>query len=240
MASTIPNCRAYDPTYAYELTTIIQHGLKEMYEDQKNVYYYVTVMNENYAHPDMPEGAEEGIIKGMYLLREDQTDRKNRIQLLGSGTILREVEAAAEILSEKFDVACDIWSVTSFNELGRDVQSVDRWNMLHPGKKAKTSFINECLSGRGQAAVAATDYMKSYADQVRMDMPMPYTVLGTDGFGRSDTRDTLRHFFEVDRYYVCIAALHALVKQGLLKPAVVTKALKEFSIDAEKIDPMLL
>jgi pyruvate dehydrogenase E1 component len=240
LASTIPNCRAYDPTYAYELTTIIQHGLKEMYEDQKNVYYYVTVMNENYAHPDMPEGAEEGIIKGMYLLREDQTDRKNRIQLLGSGTILREVEAAAEILSEKFDVACDIWSVTSFNELGRDVQSVDRWNMLHPGKKAKTSFINECLSGRGQAAVAATDYMKSYADQVRMDMPMPYTVLGTDGFGRSDTRDTLRHFFEVDRYYVCIAALHALVKQGLLKPAVVTKALKEFSIDAEKIDPMLL
>ena len=240
LASTIPNCRAYDPTYAYELTTIIQYGLKEMYEDQKNVYYYVTVMNENYAHPDMPEGAEEGIIKGMYLLREDQTDRKNRIQLLGSGTILREVEAAAEILSEKFDVACDIWSVTSFNELGRDVQSVDRWNMLHPGKKAKTSFINECLSGRGQAAVAATDYMKSYADQVRMDMPMPYTVLGTDGFGRSDTRDTLRHFFEVDRYYVCIAALHALVKQGLLKPAVVTKALKEFSIDAEKIDPMLL
>jgi pyruvate dehydrogenase E1 component len=240
LASTIPNCRAYDPTYGYELTTIIQHGLQEMYGDQKSVYYYVTVMNENYEHPDMPEGVEEGIIKGMYLLKEDKTNRKARVQLLGSGTILREVEAAAEMLSEKYDIACDVWSVTSFNELGREVQSVDRWNMLHADKKPKLSYVKECLQNRGQAAVAATDYMKIYADQIRKDVPMEYITLGTDGFGRSDTREKLRHFFEVDRDYVCIAALYALSKEGVIKPAVVKKAMKEFDIDAEKIDPMLL
>lgn len=240
LASTIPNCRAYDPTYGYELTTIVQHGLQEMYADQKNVYYYITVMNENYEHPDMPEGAEEGIIKGMYLLKEDKTNRKARVQLLGSGTILREVEAAAEILSEKYDVACDVWSVTSFNELGRDVQSVDRWNMLHADKKPKSSYVKDCLLNRGQAAVAATDYMKAYSDQIRKDVPMEYITLGTDGFGRSDTRKKLRHFFEVDRDYVCIAALYGLSQQGVIKPAVVKKAMKEFDIDAEKIDPMLL
>ncbi|GLQ33322.1 pyruvate dehydrogenase (acetyl-transferring), homodimeric type [Litoribrevibacter albus] len=240
LASTIPNCRAYDPTYGYELTTIIQHGLQEMYGDQKSVYYYITVMNENYEHPDMPEGAEEGIIKGMYLLKEDKTNRKARVQLMGSGTILREVEAAAEYLSEKYDIACDVWSVTSFNELGRDVQSVDRWNMLHADKKPKLSYVKECLQNRGQAAVAATDYMKAYSDQIRKDVPMEYVTLGTDGFGRSDTRQKLRNFFEVDRDYICIAALYALSQQGVVKPAVVKKAMKEFNIDAEKIDPMLL
>jgi pyruvate dehydrogenase E1 component len=240
LASTIPNCRAYDPTYGYELTTIIQHGLQEMYGDQKSVYYYITLMNENYEHPDMPEGIEEGIIKGMYLLKEDSTNRKARVQLLGSGTILREVEAAAEVLSEQYDVACDIWSVTSFNELGREVQSVDRWNMLHADQKPKVSYVRECLQNRGQAAIAATDYMKAYSDQIRKDVPMEYITLGTDGFGRSDTREKLRHFFEVDRDYICVAALYALSLQGVVKPAVVKKAMKEFSIDAEKIDPMLL
>jgi len=240
LASTIPNCRAYDPTYGYELATIVQHGLQEMYADQKNVYYYITVMNENYEHPDMPEGAEEGIIKGMYLLKEDKTNRKARVQLLGSGTILREVEIAAEMLSEQYDVACDVWSATSFNELGRDVASADRWNMLHPDKKAKPSYVNECLQGRGQVAVAATDYMKAYSEQIRKDVPMDYITLGTDGFGRSDTREKLRNFFEVDRNYICVAALYGLSKQGLVKPAVVKKAMKEYGIDAEKIDPMLL
>ncbi len=240
LASTIPNCRAYDPAYGYELATIVQKGLQEMYVDQKNVYYYITLMNENYVHPDMPEGIEEGIIKGMYLLKEDTTNRKVRAQLLGSGTILREVEAAAEILSEQFDVACDVWSVTSFNELGRDVQSTDRWNMLHANEKSHLSYIRECLQNRGQVAVAATDYMKMYADQVRKDVPMEYTVLGTDGFGRSDTRKKLRHFFEVDRFYVCIGVLHALCQQGLVEASVVKKAQEEFNIDADKIDPMLL
>ena len=240
LASTIPNCRAYDPAYGYELATIVQKGLQEMYVDQKNVYYYITLMNENYVHPDMPEGIEEGIIKGMYLLKEDTTNRKVRAQLLGSGTILREVEAAAEILSEQFDVACDVWSVTSFNELGRDVQSTDRWNMLHANEKPHLSYIRECLQNRGQVTVAATDYMKMYADQVRKDVPMEYTVLGTDGFGRSDTRKKLRHFFEVDRFYVCIGVLHALCQQGLIEASVVKKAQEEFNIDADKIDPMLL
>lgn len=240
LASTIPNCRAYDPTYGYELTTIVQHGLQEMYADQKNVYYYITVMNENYEHPDMPEGAEEGIIKGMYLLKEDKTNRKARVQLLGSGTILREVEIAAEMLSEQYDVACDVWSATSFNELGRDVASADRWNMLHPDKKAKPSYVHQCLKGRGQVAVAATDYMKAFSEQIRKDVPMEYITLGTDGFGRSDTREKLRSFFEVDRNYICVAALYGLSKQGLVKPAVVKKAMKEYGIDAEKIDPMLL
>jgi len=240
LASTIPNCRAYDPTYGYELTTIVQHGLQEMYADQKNVYYYITVMNENYEHPDMPEGAEEGIIKGMYLLKEDKTNRKARVQLLGSGTILREVEIAAEMLSEQYDVACDVWSATSFNELGRDVASADRWNMLHPDKKAKPSYVHQCLKDRGQVAVAATDYMKAFSEQIRKDVPMEYITLGTDGFGRSDTREKLRNFFEVDRNYICVAALYGLSKQGLVKPAVVKKAMKEYGIDAEKIDPMLL
>ena len=240
LASTIPNCRAYDPTYGYELATIVQHGLQEMYADQKNVYYYITVMNENYEHPDMPEGAEEGIIKGMYLLKEDKTNRKARVQLLGSGTILREVEIAAEMLSEQYDVACDVWSATSFNELGRDVASADRWNMLHPDKKAKPSYVHQCLKGRGQVAVAATDYMKAFSEQIRKDVPMEYITLGTDGFGRSDTREKLRNFFEVDRNYICVAALYGLSKQGLVKPAVVKKAMKEYGIDAEKIDPMLL
>jgi pyruvate dehydrogenase E1 component len=239
LASTIPNCIAYDPTFAYELAVIVQDGMRRMYQDQEDVYYYITVMNENYAHPAMPEGVEKGILKGMYLLREGKAKKNQpKAQLLGSGTILREVIAGAELLEKDFGVAADIWSVTSFNELRRDGLATQRWNMLHPEAEPRSSYVEQCLKDRPGAVIAATDYMKTFADQIRGLLPgANYLVLGTDGFGRSDTRRQLRKFFEVDRHYVAVAALKALADQEAVPRDKVTEAIQKYGIDPEKPNP---
>ncbi|MDQ2075352.1 pyruvate dehydrogenase (acetyl-transferring), homodimeric type [Marinimicrobium sp. ABcell2] len=238
LANTIPNCRSYDPTYSYEVAVIVQDGLKRMYQDKENCYYYITLMNENYVHPDMPKGAEEGIIKGMYQLEKGTGKKKNRVQLMGSGTILQEVRAAAEILRKDFSVEADVWSMTSINELTRDGQRATRWNLLHPTETPRKPYITEQLEGKDGPVVIATDYMKNYAEQLRAYIPSDYYVLGTDGFGRSDSREKLRHFFEVDRHFVVVASLKALADQGKVKPDVVSKAIKQFGIDPDKADPL--
>ena len=218
---------------------IVQDGMKRMFDDRENWFYYLTTMNENYVQPGLPEGAEEGIVKGMYRLAEAGS-AKHSVTLMGAGTILNEVRAAAEILSEQFDVAADIWSLTSVNELVREGQGVDRWNLLHPSEKPRQSYIAEQLGDSSEPVIVATDYMKSYAEQMRAYIKQPMYVLGTDGFGRSDSRAALRHFFEVDRYFVVVTALKALADQGAIKPTVVAKAIKEFGIDPEKSNPLYL
>jgi len=241
LASTIPNCISYDPTFAYEVVVIVRDGIRRMFQDQEDVYYYITLMNENYQHPAMPAGAEEGIVKGLYLLQEGRkTDKKNaapRVQLMGSGTILREVIAAADLLRDDWKVDADIWSATSFNELRRDGMSADRWNLLHPTKPARKSYIESALEGHAGPVIAATDYMRSYAEQVRRHIPRRFEVLGTDGFGRSDYRAKLRQFFEVNRYYVVVAALKTLADEGTLKADVVAKAIAKYGLDTERPDP---
>ena len=239
LSSVIPNCVSYDPTYAYELAVIIQNGLTRMVEKQEDVYYYITVMNENYEHPAMPKGVETGILKGMYLLAESKAKSKKRVQLLGSGTILREVLAAAGLLQKDWGVAADIWSATSFTELRREGLAADRWNLLHPEGKARVSYVEQCLAKHAGPVIAASDYMKTFAEQIRPFVPRDrvYRVLGTDGFGRSDTRAQLRHFFEVNRYWVTIAALRALVDQGELKAKTVAEAIAQYGIDPAKPDP---
>jgi len=238
VAATIPNCRSYDPTFAYELSVILHHGMKVMYEEQQNVFYYVTVMNENYPQPAMPEGVEDGIIRGMYLYRQGSR-KKKRVQLLGSGSILREVIAAAHMLEDEWNVAADIWSVTSFNELRRDGLDAERWNMLHPTRKARTSYVAQQLEKAAGPAVAATDYIRSYADQIRPYLgDRHYVTLGTDGFGRSDLRSQLRKHFEVNRHYVVVAALKALADTGEIEPKVVAQAIKAYKIDPEKPNPV--
>ncbi|KDE40874.1 Pyruvate dehydrogenase E1 component [Nitrincola lacisaponensis] len=236
MAQMIPNCVSYDPTYGYELTVIIQDGLKRMFQDQENKFYYITTLNENYQHPDMPAGAEEGIIKGMYLLEEGKK-ADLRVQLMGCGSILREVREAAEILRNEFGVEADVWSTTSINELRRDAQAVYRWNMLHPEEQPRESYIEQALKGHEGPVIASTDYMRMFADQLREYIPRRYKVLGTDGFGRSDSRAKLREFFEVNRYYVVVAALKALQEEGKLEAAVVAKAMQKFHINPEKPAP---
>jgi pyruvate dehydrogenase E1 component len=243
LAGTIPNCISYDPTYAYELAVIIHRGLQQMYVEQENVYYYITVMNENYAHPPLPEGSEENIVKGLYLLRdsgaggEQATDAGLCVQLMGSGTILREAERAAEILGEEFNVSADVWSATSFNQLCRDGLEVERWNRLHPEEAPRKSHVEECLAYRRGPVVAASDYMKSYAEQIRQFVPSLYVTLGTDGFGRSDRRSDLRSHFEVDRHHIVVAALKALADEGDVPFATVSEAIKRFGIDTEKANP---
>jgi len=239
LASTIPNCVSYDPTFAYELAVIIQDGLRRMYQEQEDVYYYITVMNENYTHPAMPEGVEKGILKGMYLFSEGKaTKNAPRVQLLGSGTILREVIAGAALLEKDFGIAADVWSVTSFNQLRRDGLEAQRWNMLHPESDPRLNHIEICLKDRPGPVIAATDYMKLYADQVRAFVPTHhFSVLGTDGFGRSDTRKQLRKFFEVDRNYIAVAALKALADQEALPRKTVSEAIKKYGIDPEKPNP---
>lgn len=240
LAGTIPNCRSYDPTYAYELAVIIRQGIKEMVEEGKSIFYYLTVLNENYIQPALPKtkGVEEAIVKGMYLLEADKSKSKQRVQLLGAGSILREVRAAAEILRKEFKVAADVWSVPSFNELRRDGLEVERWNRLHPTAKPKKAYITECLEKAQGPVIASTDYMKLLADQVRQWVPTDYKVLGTDGFGRSDSRANLRNFFEVDRHWIVVAALEALAARGEIKPKVVADAIKQFGIDPEKTNPL--
>jgi pyruvate dehydrogenase E1 component len=237
VAATVPNCRAYDPTYHYELAVILHEGLERMYRDGENVFYYVTVLNENYSHPPMPEGVRDGIVKGMYLLREGPSG-KLRVQLLGSGAILREVIAAADLLEQDWDIAADIWSVTSFNELRREGLDIHRANLMQPEQAPQLSYVEQCLGLRQGPVVAATDYMRAYADQIRSFVPHRYAVLGTDGYGRSDTREKLREFFEVDRRYVVAAALKALADEGEIPAARVREAFSKYEIDTKKPNPV--
>ena len=236
-AAFIPNCRAYDPTFAYELTVILRDGMKKMYEEQHNVFYYVTVMNENYVQPVMPDGVEDGIIRGLYLYRQGSR-KKKRVQLLGSGTILREVIAAAALLEDEWNVAADVWSATSFTELRREAIDVERWNMLHPMDKPRVAYVSEALGGHKGPVVAATDYMRSFPDQIRPYLgDRHYLTLGTDGFGRSDLRSQLRKFFEVNRHYVVVAALKALADVGEVDSSLVAQAIKAYKIDPDKPNP---
>ena len=238
MASFIPNCVSYDPTYAYEIAVIVQDGLRRMIGEQEDVFYYLTVMNENYHHPAMPEGVEEGIIKGLYPLSKGAGKKDApHVQLLGSGTILREVEAAAGLLKE-YGVVADVWSAPSMNELRRDGLDAERWNRLHPEEKPRTSWVAQQLDGKPGPVIVATDYMKTYSDQIRQFVKAPFVALGTDGFGRSDTREKLREFFEVDRRSVALAALNALAGAGTIERNVVTKAIAAFGLDADKPNPM--
>jgi len=243
MSATIPNCVSYDPTFAHEVAVILQAGLKRMVDNQENVWYYVTLMNENYPQPGLKKGQEEGILKGMYRLHEGPAGSGlgrsiPRVQLLGSGTILREVLAGAELLEKDFGVAADIWSVTSFNELRRDGIETARWNMLHPEETPRLSHVEQCLKDRDGPVVAATDYMKLFSDQVRAFLQDKHFIaLGTDGFGRSDTREKLRRFFEVDRHYVAVAALKALADTEVVPPKKVAEAIGRYGIDPNKPNP---
>jgi len=235
IAATIPNCVAYDPAYAGELAVILHDGLRRMYERQESVFYYVTVMNENYVQPALVPGSEAGVLKGMYLFR---AATGAQVQLLGAGTIMNEVIAAADLLATDFGIAADVWSVTSFNELRRDGLDTARWNLLHPEATARTPYVEQCLAGRAGPVVAATDYMKAYADQIREWVPAPYRVLGTDGFGRSDTRARLREHFEVDRRYIAVAALAALAETDAVPRARIGEAIARYGIDPEKPNPV--
>lgn len=238
LASTIPNCRTYDPTYGYELAVIIREGSRRMMEEQENIFYYLTVMNEAYAQPAMPEGVEEGIIRGMYLLEEAKEKGKQHVQLMGSGTILREVREAATLLQNNYSISADIWSVTSFNELRRDGLAVERWNRLHPTEAPRLTYVEQNLAERSGPVIAATDYMKLYAEQVRQWVPGNFKALGTDGFGRSDSRRKLRDFFEVDRRWIAYTALTALVENGELQPEVLVEAQATFGLNPNKANPL--
>ncbi|WP_432261438.1 pyruvate dehydrogenase (acetyl-transferring), homodimeric type [Cupriavidus sp. TMH.W2] len=237
---TIPNCISYDPTFAYELAVIIQDGLRRMVQEQEDVYYYITVMNENYEHPAMPEGAQEDILKGMYLFRrgKEGTAGQPRVQLLGAGTIFREVIAAARLLDEDWGVQADLWGCPSFTELAREGNAAVRWNLLHPGETPRRAHVEQCLAPMRGPVIAATDYVRALAEQIRPFVPRRYAVLGTDGYGRSDTREQLRHFFEVDRYWVTVTALKALVDDGAIDSAVVQQALQKYGLDPEKPYPL--
>jgi pyruvate dehydrogenase E1 component len=237
LASTIPNCVAYDPTYAYEVAVIVQDGLRRMFTEHEDVFFYLTVMNENYVQPPMPEGAEEGILRGLHLVAPAPESEAPRVQLLGSGTILREVLAAAQLLEQDFGIAADVWSATSFNELRRDGMEAERWSRLHPTQAPRQSWVQQCLGGRQGPVIASTDYMRTFADQIRPYVDGRYEVLGTDGYGRSDFRAKLRAFFEIDRRHVALAALHALAQEGTIEPDVVQQAIDKYEIDPEAVAP---
>jgi pyruvate dehydrogenase E1 component len=231
--SVVPNCRAYDPAFGYEVAVIIQDGLRRMVVEQEDLFYYITLMNENYHHPAMPEGAQEGILRGMYPLRPSARESGPRVQLMGSGTILNEVLAAAELLESDFDVAADTWSVTSFTELRRDGIATERWNMLHPLEEPRQAYVASCLADHEGPVVASTDYIRAFADQIRQWVPGRYRVLGTDGFGRSDSRRALRRFFEVDRHYVAVAALKELADEGAIEASRVKEAIDRYELSAD-------
>ncbi|EAV47023.1 pyruvate dehydrogenase subunit E1 [Methylophilales bacterium HTCC2181] len=237
LAATIPNCVAYDPCFAYELAVIIQNGLERMIQNQEDVYYYITVMNENYTHPELPKGAEQGIIDGIYSYKKSNS-KGSKVQLMGSGVILREVIEAANILERDFNVAADIFSVTSFNELRKNALATERWNRLNPAKEKKLSNIEKAITDKDAPIIASTDYMKSFPEQVARFLPNQFIALGTDGYGRSDSREALRSFFEVDRHYIVVAALTALVDTKKLDVSVLLKAIKDFKLDGDKPNPM--
>jgi pyruvate dehydrogenase E1 component len=237
--SVVPNCRAYDPAFGYEVAVIIQDGLRRMVAEGEDIFYYLTLMNENYRHPAMPEGAQEGILRGMHPLHRS-TGSGPRVQLLGSGTILNEVLAAAQLLADDWEVAADVWSVTSFSELRRDGIAVERWNMLHPTEPPRSAYVAEQLRGDRGPVIASTDYLRTVADQIRQWVPGRYRTLGTDGFGRSDSRQALRRFFEVDRHYVVLAALRELAADGAVEPERAAEAIKRYQIDPDAAMPTLV
>ena len=238
LANMIPNCVSYDPTFQYEVAVIVQDGMRRMFTEQEDVYYYITVENENYEHPEMPAGAEADIIKGMYAFRKGAAGKGPRVQLLGSGTIFNEVIAAAELLKNDWGVEADLWGCPSFNELARDGQDAARWNMMHPLEAPKKSHVEQKLADAQGPVIAATDYVKLFAEQIRPFVKNSYVTLGTDGFGRSDTREKLRHFFEVDRHWVTLAALKALADEGTIERDKVAAALVKYNLDPSKPNPM--
>ena len=241
-AALIPSCVSYDPAYAYELAVIIQDGLRRMLSDQENIFYYLTVMNEKYPQPPMPEGAAPGILAGMYRVREateaDEDASKPRVQLFGSGALLPEVLAAADVLAQDFGVLSDVWSVTSYTELAREGAAVERWNRLHPDEEPRQSYIEEQMAHRSGPIVAVSDYVRAHPEQIRGYVGRRYTVLGTDGWGRSDTRERLRRFFEVDRAFTVVAALHALAEEGQMDRSRVQKTIEKYGIDAASLPPV--
>jgi len=239
-AATVPNCISYDPTFGYELAVIVHDGMRRMFAEQEDVFYYITVMNENYEHPAIPKGVESDIIKGMYLFSSSRKSKKPRVQLLGSGTIFNEVTAAAKMLSEEWGVESDIWSCPSFNELARDGQACERESRLHPQQEKKVSHVAKCLEGKKGPVIASTDYIRMMAEQIRPFIRQHYTVLGTDGYGRSDTRENLRKFFEVDRHYVTVAALNALADMGEIDSSVVQQAVDAYKLDVDRPAPWLV
>ncbi|MEM9199706.1 MAG: pyruvate dehydrogenase (acetyl-transferring), homodimeric type, partial [Pseudomonadota bacterium] len=240
LAGTIPNCISYDPTFQYEVAVIVQNGLQRMFADQEDVYFYLTLMNENYGHPDMPEGAEEGILKGLYRLTKTARPGKKHVNLMGSGTILVQAMQAAEKLKEDFGVTADIWSATSMNELARDGQDCARWNRLNPLEDPRVPYVTQTLAKVKGPVIAATDYIKAYSEQIRPFVSQSYSVLGTDGFGRSDSRASLRRFFEVDANHIAAAAMVELLKAGAIDRQAMAEALDKYNIDGNKPNPRLV
>jgi len=240
MAATVPNCLPYDPTFGHEVAVIIQDGLRRMVEEQEDVFYYITIMNENYPHPGLKPGQEEGILKGMYLLQEGSKDVQHRVQLIGCGTILRESMFAAELLKNDWNIAADVWSAPSLTLLARDGQDCERWNMVNPELPQRVPYVTELMGATSGPIVATTDYMRMFAEQIRGFMPKDrtYKVLGTDGFGRSDSRVKLREFFEVNRYYITVASLRALADEGKIDRALVSQAIAKYGIDQNKPNPV--
>ena len=238
LASLVPNCISYDPTFQYEVAVIVQDGMRRMFVEQEDVFYYLTVMNENYAHPEMPAGVEADILKGMYLFRASQMADAPRVQLMGSGAIFNEAIAAAQLLEQDWGVAADLWSCPSFTELARDGRDADRWNMLHPDQEPRQSHVASKLAGYDGPVIAATDYVRMFAEQIRPFVPGRYITLGTDGYGRSDTRAQLRRFFEVDRHWIALAALRALADDGRIDRSRVLEAMQKYGIDADKPNPL--
>ena len=237
MAANVPNCIAYDPTYAYELAVIVQDGMRRMFQAQEDVFYYVTLTNENYVMPKMPAGVEAGIVRGMYLLREGAAGKAPRVQLLGSGAILREAIAAADLLRQDFGVEADVWSVTSYTELYREGEMAARWNTFHPGEPRRASYVEQCLGPREGPVIAASDYVKLFADQIHGHVPRRFVAMGADGFGRSDTREALRRFFEIDRHYLALVAVKALADEGVLAASRVDEAITKYGIEVAKPQP---
>jgi pyruvate dehydrogenase E1 component len=242
LASTVPNCLPYDPTFSHEVAVIIHDGLKRMVEKQEDVFYYITLMNESYPQPGLKDGQEQGILKGMYLFQEGDKSAQHRVQLIGSGTILRESIAAAELLMNDWGIAADVWSAPSLTLVAREGQDAERWNMVHPTDTQRVPYATQCLQNTAGPIIATTDYMRTFAEQIRAFMPKgrSYKVLGTDGFGRSDTRLKLREFFEVNRYYVTVAALKSLADEGVISASVVSQAIVKYGIDPNKPNPVTL
>jgi pyruvate dehydrogenase E1 component len=239
LALPVPNLRAYDPAFAYEIAVIIQDGIRRMYKDGENIFYYITLMNEPYAMPPMPGDVKDGILRGIYKFRASENKKsKLRAQLFGSGSILREALQAQDILDQKYGVAADVWSVTSYKALYTDAVETERWNRLHPGEKPRVPYVTQTLADAAGALVAATDYIKTLPTMVSKWMPRRLATLGTDGFGRSEGRQSLREFFEVDHRFIALAALHELQQDGKIEPSVVTKAIKDLGIDPEKPNPV--
>jgi pyruvate dehydrogenase E1 component len=239
-AAAVPNCMPYDPTFGHELAVIIQDGMRRMVEEQEDVFYYITIMNENYAHPGIKPGQEEGILKGMYLLQEGDKKAKQRVQLIGSGTILRESIFAAELLKNDWNIAADVWSAPSLTLVARDGQDAERWNLVNPSKEQRVPYVTQLLKDTSGPIVATTDYMRAFAEQIRAFIPKDrtYRVLGTDGFGRSDSRAKLREFFEVNRYYIVVAALKSLAEEGKVDVKVVEQAIAKYNLDPNKPNPV--